>query len=103
MMRKSLICSTRASFVLTCSSSDWISDTTSGARVMLADEDSRAGGSLLGAPATIDGKPWSQQPFAYQAKCLMWLREEYAALPASDRTAVDSALAGTGWAALFTT
>ncbi|CAN1573688.1 Gst Glutathione S-transferase [Caulobacteraceae bacterium] len=51
----------------------------------------------------IDGQPWSQQPFAYQAKCLMWLREEYAALPAGDRTAVDSALAGTGWAALFTT
>ncbi|MFM7273649.1 MAG: FAD-dependent oxidoreductase, partial [Gammaproteobacteria bacterium] len=29
----------------------------SGARVLLVDEDSRPGGSLLGAPETIDGKP----------------------------------------------
>ena len=35
--------------------------------------------------AEIDGQPWSQQPFPYQAKCLGWLREEYAALPIGDR------------------
>jgi len=49
----------------------------------------------------IDGKPWVMQPFAYQAKCLMWLREEYAALSASDRTRADAALAGTGCEAIF--
>ncbi|MCF8504866.1 MAG: glutathione S-transferase C-terminal domain-containing protein [Caulobacter sp.] len=49
----------------------------------------------------IDGQPWSQQPFPYQAKCLMWLREEYAALGAADRELVDKALAGTGWAGMF--
>lgn len=50
---------------------------------------------------TIDGKPWSQQPFAYQAKCLGWLREEYAALGETDRALVDKALAGTGWVGVF--
>lgn len=49
----------------------------------------------------IDGHPWSQQPFAYQAKCLGWLREEYAALGGADRALADAALAGTGWAELF--
>jgi len=49
----------------------------------------------------IDGKPWVMQPFAYQAKCLMWLREEYAALAAGDRARVDAALAGTGCEAIF--
>jgi glutathione S-transferase len=49
----------------------------------------------------IDGQPWSQQPFPYQAKCLGWLREEYMALTAGDRALVDAALAGTGWATLF--
>jgi hypothetical protein len=50
---------------------------------------------------TIDGKPWSQQSFAYQAKCLGWLREEYAALGAGDRALVDGALAETAWAGVF--
>lgn len=49
----------------------------------------------------IDGKPWAMQPFAYQAKCLGWLREEYAALTTQDRARVDAALAGTGCEALF--
>lgn len=50
----------------------------------------------------IDGRPWTQQPFAYQAKCLMWLREEYAALSGAARATVDAALAGTGCEALLT-
>lgn len=49
----------------------------------------------------IDGKPWTMQPFAYQAKCLTWLREEYAALGERDRAKVDAALAGTGCEVLF--
>ena len=49
----------------------------------------------------IDGQAWVQQPFTYQAKCLMWLREEYGALDATSRGQVDAALAGTGCEVLF--
>lgn len=50
---------------------------------------------------TIDGKPWIQKPFPYQAKCLRWLREAHAELTGADRAAVDAILAGTGCEALF--
>jgi len=49
----------------------------------------------------IDGQTWVQQPFPYQAKCLMWLRQEYAALDAAARAQADVALAGTGCEAFF--
>ena len=49
----------------------------------------------------IDGRTWVQQPFPYQAKCLQWVRQEYARLDAADRACVDEALAGTGCMALF--
>ena len=49
----------------------------------------------------IDGKPWVQQAFPYQAKCLGWLRRDYAALdPAAKRT-FDAAISGTGCEAIF--
>ncbi|MEX2206041.1 MAG: glutathione S-transferase N-terminal domain-containing protein [Myxococcota bacterium] len=51
---------------------------------------------------TIDGRPWLQQPFPYQGKCLQRLRDGWAALSADDRRAVDAALAGTGCERLFT-
>ena len=51
---------------------------------------------------TVDGREWTQKPFPYQAKCLRWLREEYAALSATDRTDADALLAGSGCEALFT-
>lgn len=51
--------------------------------------------------ATIDGQPWVQQAFSYQAKCLAWLRRDYAALDTGARSVVDHALAGTGCAPLF--
>ncbi len=50
---------------------------------------------------TIDGRPWLQQPFPYQGKCLAWLREDRAALAAADRAALDAILAGTGCEALY--
>ena len=50
---------------------------------------------------TIDGRPWVQRPFPYQAKCLRWLREAHAALPAAERRIADEWLAGTGWEAVF--
>lgn len=50
---------------------------------------------------TVDGRPWVQRPFPYQAKCLRWLREGYAALGGGDRSAVDALLDGTGCERLF--
>jgi len=49
----------------------------------------------------IDGQPWEQDAFPYQAKCLRWLREAYANLSGEDRSRVDVALAGTGCERLF--
>ena len=49
----------------------------------------------------IDGREYRQGPFKYQAKCLRWLRADYAALSESDRNRVDVALDGTGCEQLF--
>jgi len=49
----------------------------------------------------LDGRPWQQNPFTYQAKCLMWLREAYRALSDGDRSRVDKLLEGTGVLQLF--
>jgi glutathione S-transferase len=49
----------------------------------------------------VDGRLWVQKPFPYQAKCLRWLRESYAALDDEARSTVDRRLAGTGCDALF--
>src|ERR1700691_3872752 len=49
----------------------------------------------------IDGLPWAQQPFPYQAKCLKWLREARESLSASDRKFVDSAMESTGAKTIF--
>lgn len=50
---------------------------------------------------SVDGRVWRQDPFPYQAKCLMWLREARAALDAPARKAVDRVLEGTGCEVLF--
>ncbi len=50
---------------------------------------------------TVDGRPWVQKPFPYQAKCLRWLRDGHAALAPDDRRAVDALLRGTGCEPLF--
>jgi hypothetical protein len=49
----------------------------------------------------IDGEPWMQDAFPYQAKCLRWLRERHAALPDEARARVARTLAGTGCEALL--
>ncbi len=49
----------------------------------------------------IDGRAYHQMPFAYQGKCLAWLRRDYGALAASDRAAVDALIAGSGCETLF--
>ena len=49
----------------------------------------------------IDGAPWTQQSFPYQAKCLQWTNERYRALGAGDRARIDTLLAGTGIEAML--
>lgn len=44
----------------------------------------------------IDGAPWTQQTFPYQAKCLRWTNERYRALSSADRASVDALIEGTG-------
>jgi len=68
--------------------------------VMLANAEAVMSGAAE-VSATVDGQPWSQQPFPYQAKCLGWLREAHAALPGAARASVDAALAPAGLLELF--
>jgi glutathione S-transferase len=51
--------------------------------------------------AEIDGAPWTQQTFPYQAKCLGWTNERYRALSDADRASVDALLEGTGVEAML--
>ncbi|MGH7288523.1 MAG: glutathione S-transferase N-terminal domain-containing protein [Myxococcota bacterium] len=67
---------------------------------LLANADALARGAEQ-VECTLDGRPWVQKPFPYQAKCLAWLRESHAALAASDRRTMDTFLAGTGCETLF--
>ncbi len=48
----------------------------------------------------IDGRPWVQNAFPYQAKCLTWLRQEFAALSSGDQVIATRILAQTGCEAL---
>lgn len=65
------------------------------APVMLANARAVAAGAAT-VETTVDGQRWQQQPFPYQAKCVRWLRDAYAALDDTARASVDRALAGTG-------
>lgn len=53
---------------------------------------------------SVDGtssQTYRQGPFAYQGKCLQWIREGYNTLSDTDRERVDATLAGTGCEVLF--
>lgn len=63
--------------------------------VMLANLAAVASGAAE-VRAEVDGATWTQQPFPYQAKCVRWLREAYAALRPEHRAAVDPLLADSG-------
>jgi len=52
---------------------------------------------------SVDGAPWTQPTFKYQAKTLGWIREAYFDLKFKDQKRVDDILAGTGCKALFET
>lgn len=49
----------------------------------------------------IDGRPWTQPTFPYQAKCLMALRAAHANLPENLKAPVDTALVEAGCSILF--
>jgi glutathione S-transferase len=49
----------------------------------------------------IDGRPWKQPAFPYQAKCLGWIREAYHALDGEMRAIVDASLSATGCEAML--
>ncbi|MFN5552087.1 MAG: glutathione S-transferase, partial [Hyphomonadaceae bacterium] len=51
----------------------------------------------------IDGRAWTQPTFAYQAKCLVWLKDHAKSLSPDDGAACRAILAGTGCEALFET
>ncbi len=44
----------------------------------------------------IDGRPWAQPTFPYQAKCLKWIRDAFSALSPADQAEAKGLLAGTG-------
>ncbi|MEL0150669.1 MAG: glutathione S-transferase family protein [Rhodobiaceae bacterium] len=46
----------------------------------------------------VDGRPYQQNPFAYQAKCLQWIGEQYAALSDADKARLAELTAETGLA-----
>lgn len=63
--------------------------------VMLANAAAvRAGATTV--ETEVDGARWVQEPFPYQARCVQWVREAYAALDAGARARVDGVLRGTG-------
>lgn len=49
----------------------------------------------------IDGRPWTQPSFPYQAKCLKWIQDEFSALNAQDQSEIRTLFTGTGCDALL--
>ena len=50
----------------------------------------------------LDGRPWVQEAFVYQAKCLNWLKRRYDNLCQRDKERLDNVLFETGCEVLFT-
>lgn len=70
--------------------------------VMLANAEAVMAGEKA-FDTTVDGAPWTQPTFKYQAKALGWIREAYFDLKSKDQNQVDEILQGTGCEALFET
>jgi len=49
----------------------------------------------------LDGALWQQNSFSYQAKCLQWIREEFAALDEKDQSFIQALAKQTGFAQLL--
>lgn len=68
--------------------------------VMLANEQAvKSGASEV--VATVDGKPWRQRTFPYQAKCVQWLRDAHGQLDAGARKRFDTIIEATGLQPIF--
>lgn len=63
--------------------------------VMLANARAIAAGEAS-LNTTVDGQPWTQPTFPYQAKCLGWIRGAFAALDEGSAREVREILSGTG-------
>ena len=63
--------------------------------VMLANHAAALAGEAQ-VHTTVAGKPWQHATFKYHAHCVHWIQQEYKALAANAKTAVDDVLAGTG-------
>lgn len=50
---------------------------------------------------SVDGALWTQRTFPYQAKCLGWLRQEFARVDGDERDQLEALFAGTGCELLF--
>jgi len=70
--------------------------------VMLANAKAVMAGEKM-FETSVDGAPWTQSTFKYQAKTLGWIREAYFDLKSIDQKQVDEILRGTGCEALFET
>jgi len=46
--------------------------------------------------AEVDGRPYQQNPFPYQARCLQWIGAQYGALSSDDKTRLAELTHGTG-------
>jgi hypothetical protein len=68
--------------------------------VMLANEAALAHGAEQ-VETVVQGLRWVQQPFAYQGKCVRWLRESWQRLSPTDQGALRDLLADTGCLRLF--
>ncbi|MFT4861353.1 MAG: hypothetical protein ACI95C_000562, partial [Pseudohongiellaceae bacterium] len=49
----------------------------------------------------IDGSPWQQNSFAYQAKCLRWIREEFAAMDGNSKAVITNLAKSWGFSELL--
>ncbi len=63
--------------------------------VMLANARAAAAGQPM-VETEIDGLKWTQQTFPYQVKCVLWLRQSFAALDETSSATVRTLLAETG-------
>lgn len=63
--------------------------------VMLANAEAVTSGAEK-VECEVEGKPWVQKPFPYQAKCVGWVRDELTALSDDDRQAALDIFKGSG-------
>ncbi len=68
--------------------------------VMLANARALAAGAAK-VETEVDGKPWVQDPFPYQGRCVQWVRGEYQKLSAADKARIAPLLAETGCDRMF--